>query len=196
MDKNSYSAGVIVGQDLLSQGLTDLDQASFLDAISDVLGGKDLKVSKAEAQSIFQNYMKEAKMKKHSAAKEAGENFLKANAAKEGVSTTASGLQYKVLDAPNPAGKKPKLTDKVNVHYHGTLIDGTVFDSSVDRGEPISFPLNGVITGWQEGLQLMPVGSKYRLFIPYNLAYGERGAGASIGPFSALIFDVTLLAIE
>lgn len=127
-------------------------------------------------------------------AKEEGEKFLAENAKREGVKTTASGLQYEVLEAT--IGQKPKASDTVRVHYEGTLIDGTVFDSSYKRGESISFPLNGVIKGWTEGLQLMSVGSKYKLFIPYQLAYGERGAGASIPPYAALIFTVELLGIE
>ena len=127
-------------------------------------------------------------------AKEEGEKFLAENAKREGVKTTASGLQYEVLEAT--LGQKPKATDSVRVHYEGTLIDGTVFDSSYKRGESIAFPLNGVIKGWTEGLQLMSVGSKYKFFIPYQLAYGERGAGASIPPYAALIFIVELLGIE
>jgi len=127
-------------------------------------------------------------------AKEEGEKFLAENAKREGVKTTASGLQYEVLEAT--LGQKPKATDSVRVHYEGTLIDGTIFDSSYKRGESIAFPLNGVIKGWTEGLQLMSVGSKYKFFIPYQLAYGERGAGASIPPYAALIFTVELLGIE
>ena len=127
-------------------------------------------------------------------AKEEGEKFLAENAKREGVKVTASGLQYEVLEAT--LGQKPKATDTVKVHYEGTLIDGTVFDSSYKRGESISFPLNGVIKGWTEGLQLMSVGSKYKFFIPYQLAYGESGAGASIPPYAALIFTVESLGIE
>ena len=127
-------------------------------------------------------------------AKEEGEKFLADNAKREGVKVTPSGLQYEVLEAT--IGQKPKATDTVRVHYEGTLIDGTVFDSSYKRGESISFPLNGVIKGWTEGLQLMSVGSKYKLFIPYQLAYGETGAGGSIPPYAALIFTVELLGIE
>ncbi len=125
---------------------------------------------------------------------EAGQAFLAANAKKEGVVTTASGLQYKVLEAGT--GPRPKATDTVNVHYRGTFIDGKTFDSSYDRGEPISFPLNRVIAGWTEGVQLMPVGSKYEFYIPYKLAYGERGAGGAIPGYATLIFQVELLAIE
>lgn len=131
---------------------------------------------------------------KYGSVKEEGEQYLAANALKEGVITTESGLQYEVLKAGN--GKKPAATDRVKVHYHGTLIDGTVFDSSVDRGEPITFALNQVIAGWTEGVQLMNVGSKYRFTIPYHLAYGERGAGQQIPPYATLIFEVELLGIE
>ncbi|MBR7154546.1 MAG: FKBP-type peptidyl-prolyl cis-trans isomerase [Paludibacteraceae bacterium] len=127
-------------------------------------------------------------------AKEEGEKFLAENAKREGVKTTASGLQYEVLEAT--LGQKPKATDSVRVHYEGTLIDGTVFDSSYKRGVSIAFPLSGVIKGWTEGLQLMSVGTKYKFFIPYQLEYGERGAGASIPPYAALIFTVELLGIE
>jgi len=133
-------------------------------------------------------------LKASTKAKEEGETFLAQNAKRAGVKTTPSGLQYEVLEAT--LGQKPKATDTVKVHYEGTLIDGTIFDSSYKRGESISFPLNGVIKGWTEGLQLMSVGSKFKFFIPYQLAYGERGAGASIPPYAALIFTVELLGIE
>jgi len=195
MENTGYSAGVVVANDLISQGLDDLDLNAFFEAITDVYTGKDLKISKAEAQKQFSVLLKESQLKKHQANRTAGEKFLLENGARKEVSTTITGLQYQVLEASdNP--RKPTLNDKVKVHYHGTLTDGTVFDSSMDRGEPISFPLNGVISGWQEGLQLMTVGSKFRFFIPYNLAYGERAAGPTIQPYSALIFDVSLLAIE
>lgn len=195
MDTTSYSVGMVVAQNLKQQGITELDQASFNAAVKDVLSGSETKVSLAEANTNFQNYMQKARMKASEAVKGEGEAFLAKNGKRSEVTTTASGLQYEVL-VPSTSPQKPGPTDKVKVHYHGTLIDGTVFDSSVDRGEPISFPLNGVIKGWTEGLQLMSVGSKYRLFIPYDLAYGERGAGGAIKPFAALIFDVSLLAIE
>lgn len=195
MDDKSYSAGVMIASDLKVQGLTDLDVDAFAAAVKDVLAGNDLKVSKEDAQEMFRTYLMEAKEKAKLANQKAGADFLAANGKKKGVTTTDSGLQYEVLESSDDP-RKPALTDKVNVHYHGTLIDGTVFDSSVDRGEPISFPLNGVIQGWQEGLQLMNVGSKYRLFIPYDLAYGDRAAGPTIAPYSALVFDVTLLNIE
>ena len=171
MNKNSlsYQLGTSVAQYLMQYGEKELNYEEFKAGIDFVLNAS--KKAKAE-----------------------GEAFLAQNAKREGVKTTASGLQYEVLEAT--LGQKPKATDTVRVHYEGTLIDGTVFDSSYKRGESISFPLNGVIKGWTEGLQLMSVGSKYKLFIPYQLAYGEHGAGASIPPYAALIFTVELLGIE
>jgi len=193
-DAMSYSLGVIVAQNLKKQGITDISGDKFAKAITDVLAGNALEISFEDADKIFAEYSQAQKAKAHEGNKSAGEQFLATNKTKAGVSTTASGLQYEVIT--EGSGAKPSLTDKVNVHYHGTLITGETFDSSVDRGEPISFPLNGVIVGWQEGLQLMTVGSKYKFYIPYNLAYGERAAGAAIKPFSALVFEVELLGIE
>ena len=195
MDTTSYSVGMIMAQNLLAQGVENLDAESFAKGVADMMAKKETVVSIEEATTNFQTLMREAQTNAHKGNKIKGEKFLAENGKRAEVTTTASGLQYEVLEASDST-QKPALTDKVNVHYHGTLIDGTVFDSSVDRGEPISFPLNGVIQGWQEGLQLMSVGSKYRLYIPYNLAYGERAAGPTIAPFSALIFDVTLLEIQ
>ena len=165
----SFQLGTSVAQYLMQYGEKELNYEEFKAGIDFVMNAS--KKAKAE-----------------------GEAFLAQNAKREGVKTTASGLQYEVLEAT--LGQKPKATDTVRVHYEGTLIDGTVFDSSYKRGESISFPLNGVIKGWTEGLQLMSVGSKYKLFIPYQLAYGEHGAGASIPPYAALIFTVELLGIE
>ena len=165
----SFQLGTSVAQYLLQYGEKELNYDEFKQGVDFVLK-QSLKV------------------------KEEGEKFLAENAKRPGVKVTPSGLQYEVLDAT--LGQKPKATDTVRVHYEGTLPDGTIFDSSYKRGEPISFPLNGVIAGWTEGLQLMSVGSKYKLFIPYNLGYGERGAGASIPPYAALIFTVELLGIE
>jgi len=195
MDSISYSVGMVIAKNLVSQGITKIDQESFNAAISDVMSGGDTKMTMAQANATFQEFAEKAKVKAGQKHKRDGEQFLADNGKRPEVTTTSSGLQYEVLEKSDNT-QMPKLTDKVNVHYHGTLPDGTVFDSSVDRGEPISFPLNGVIQGWQEGLQLMNVGSKYRLFIPYNLAYGDRAAGPTIKPYSALVFDVTLLAIE
>lgn len=196
MDSVSYSAGLIIAKNLKTQGFTDLDRASFMDAIKDVYEGNDVKISLDEANQNFKSHVENSKSKMDMVNKEAGVRYLANNADKEGVMVTESGLQYKIIESKNPTLSKPTLLDKVKVHYHGTTVDGAVFDSSVDRGEPISFPLNGVIKGWQEGLQLMPVGSKFKFFIPQELAYGSRSMGPKIKPYSALIFDVTLLAIE
>ena len=194
MDEISYSLGVVMAQNLKKEGIKGLNADQLAKAITDVLEGKTLDITPEEASAKFQAYMQKQQESAHSNNKSAGEIFLAANKTKTGITTTDSGLQYEVISKGE--GAMPTLNDKVNVHYHGTLITGEVFDSSVERGEPISFPLNGVIQGWQEGLQLMPVGSKYRFFIPQEIAYGNRGAGALIKPYSALIFEVELLGIE
>jgi len=201
MDKVSYALGLGIGQQLLQMGASDLNIDDFADAIRDVIAGNKLKVSNKDAQGIVENYFKEKETKlnaeraaKGKVAKEAGEQYLKTNANNEGVVTLPSGLQYKVLNEGN--GRKPKATDNVVCHYEGFLIDGTVFDSSYQRGEPATFPLNQVITGWTEGLQLMQEGAKYRFFIPYRLGYGENGAGTLIPPYSTLIFDVELIEVQ
>jgi len=200
MDKLSYALGLGIGQQLLQMGAENISAEDFAAAINDVLGGKELKVSHREAQSIVQSYfaaqekkLQAERAEKGKAHKEAGETYLAKNAAKEGVVTLPSGLQYQVLKEGN--GKKPTAKDTVKCHYEGFLIDGTVFDSSVQRGEPAVFPLQQVIAGWTEGLQLMQEGAKYRFFIPYRLAYGEGGAGNSIPPYAALIFDVELIQV-
>ena len=201
MDKVSYALGLGIGQQLLQMGASDLNIDDFADAIRDVIAGNKLKVSNKDAQGIVENYFKEKETKlnaeraaKGKVAKEAGEQYLKTNANNEGVVTLPSGLQYKVLNEGN--GRKPKATDNVVCHYEGFLIDGTVFDSSYQRGEPATFPLNQVSTGWTEGLQLMQEGAKYRFFIPYRLGYGENGAGTLIPPYSTLIFDVELIEVK
>lgn len=194
MDKVSYALGLSMGQNLMGSGVTTLNYADLAKGIEDVLTHQQPQISYQEAQQVLGKFFQELEEKVAGAAKADGEKFLVENAKREGVKITTSGLQYEVLEAT--LGQKPKATDKVKVHYEGTLIDGTVFDSSYRRGEPISFPLNGVIAGWTEGLQLMSIGSKYKFFIPYQLAYGERGAGASIPPYAALIFTVELLGIE
>lgn len=200
MDKVSYALGIGIGRQLSQMGAADLNIDDFAQAIKDVIAG-DLKLGDAEAQQIVQEFFakQEEKQKaeaaeKGKAAKQDGEKFLAENGKKEGVITTASGLQYQVLREGN--GQSPKATDTVECHYEGTLIDGTKFDSSYDRGQTATFPLNQVIAGWTEGLQLMKEGGKYRFFIPYELGYGERGAGASIPPFSTLIFDVELVSVK
>ena len=194
LDKISYGLGLSLGQQLKASGVNELAYADLAAGIQDILEGNKPQVSFQEAQQAVNKFFAELEEKASVAAKAAGEEFLKENAKRPGVKVTPSGLQYEVLDAT--IGQKPKATDTVRVHYEGTLPDGTVFDSSYKRGEPISFPLNGVIAGWTEGLQLMSVGSKYKLFIPYHLGYGERGAGAMIPPYSALVFTVELLGIE
>ncbi|MBR2285088.1 MAG: FKBP-type peptidyl-prolyl cis-trans isomerase [Paludibacteraceae bacterium] len=194
MDKISYSLGLSMGQNLMGSGVEKLNYQDLAAGIEDVLTHAQPKITYQEAQQVLNTFFQELEAKVAGAAKADGEKFLAENAKREGVKVTASGLQYEVLEPS--LGQKPKATDTVRVHYEGTLIDGTVFDSSYKRGESISFPLNGVIKGWTEGLQLMSIGSKYKFFIPYQLAYGERGAGASIPPYAALIFTVELLGIE
>ena len=200
MDKLSYALGIGIGSQLAQMGAKDLNIDDFAQAIKDVITGKPLQVDDQEAQQIVQKFFQEqeekqraAAIEKGKAARKEGEDFLAANGKKENVVTLPSGLQYQVLKEGD--GKKPKVTDKVRCHYEGTLINGTVFDSSYKRGEPAVFPLNQVIAGWTEVLQLMQEGAKYRFFIPYNLAYGERGAGASIPPYAALVFDVELIDV-
>ena len=194
MDKISYALGLSMGQNLMGSGVEKLNYQDLASGIEDVLSHNQPKISYQEAQQVLNTFFQELENKVAGAAKADGEKFLAENAKREGVQVTASGLQYEVLEPS--LGQKPKATDTVRVHYEGTLIDGTVFDSSYRRGESISFPLNSVIKGWTEGLQLMSIGSKYKFFIPYQLAYGERGAGQSIPPYAALIFTVELLGIE
>ena len=201
MDKLSYALGLGIGRQLSQMGAGDLNVADFAQAVKDMIDGKEPQVPTAEAQQIVEDFFRRQEEKlraeaaeKYKGAKSEGEKYLSENAKKEGVVTLPSGLQYKVLKEGN--GKSPKATDKVVCHYEGMLIDGTMFDSSIQRGEPATFPLNGVIAGWTEGLQLMKEGAKYRFFIPYQLGYGERGAGASIPPFATLVFDVELIEVK
>lgn len=200
MDKVSYALGLGIGQQLAQMGASDLNIDDFADAIKDVINGNVLKVPHKDAQTIVQEYFRQQeerinaiRAEQGKTAKAEGEKFLAENGKKEGVVTLKSGLQYEVLREGN--GKKPKATDQVKCHYEGTLINGQVFDSSYKRNEPAVFPLNQVIPGWTEGLQLMQEGAKYRFYIPYILAYGESGAGGSIPPFATLIFDVELLEV-
>ncbi len=200
MDKLSYALGIGIGTQLRDLGAENLAVEDFTQAIVDVLQGHEPAIDGNEAQRLVTDFIQDAEARKHAemsekgeAAKKEGEAFLKENAAKEGIMTLPSGLQYKVIK--EGTGRKPKATDNVRCHYEGTLIDGTVFDSSYKRGEPAVFPLNGVIAGWTEGLQLMGEGAKYRFYIPFNLAYGENGAGNLIPPYAALIFDVELLSV-
>ena len=200
MDKVSYALGLGIGRQLAQMGAAELNIDDFAAAIKDVIAGNELKVSNTDAQRIVQQNFDQQeqkinaqRMEQGKVHKEAGEKYLAENAKKEGVITLPSGLQYQVLKEGN--GKKPTAKDTVQCHYEGFLIDGTVFDSSIQRGEPATFPLQQVIAGWTEGLQLMQEGAKYRFFIPYRLGYGEGGAGASIPPFAALIFDVELIQV-
>ena len=201
MDKLSYALGLNIGHQLAQMGAESLNIDDFAQAIKDIIAKNEPKVADAEAQAILQKFFQDLEQKQRAAqaeqfkaVKKAGEDYLAANAKKEGVVTLPSGLQYQVLKEGN--GRKPKATDTVRCHYEGMLVDGTMFDSSIQRGEPAEFPLGGVIAGWTEGLQLMSEGAKYRFFIPYHLGYGERGAGQSIPPFSALIFDVELIEVK
>ena len=200
MDKVSYALGLNIGKQLESMGADNLNIDDFAQAIKDVLAG-NAQMTIAESQKVVQKFFQEAEAKQRAkaaelgkAAKAEGEKYLADNAKKDGVITTKSGLQYMVLQ--EGTGKSPKATDSVKCHYEGFLIDGSVFDSSVQRGEPATFPLGGVIAGWTEGLQLMKEGGKTRFFIPYNLAYGEAGAAGSIPPYATLIFDVELIEVK
>lgn len=192
-DSISYSLGVSIANNLKQGNLDDVNVDIMAQGMKDFFANKPAMTVQA-CEGAIQTYMSGKEKAKGSENEAKGQAFLAANKKKEGVITTASGLQYKVIKMGT--GAKPTLNDKITAHYHGTLIDGTVFDSSVERGQPASFPVSGVIPGWTEALQLMPVGSKWTLYLPSNLAYGERGAGGKIGPNSALIFDVELISID
>ncbi|MGC1243813.1 MAG: FKBP-type peptidyl-prolyl cis-trans isomerase [Chryseosolibacter sp.] len=193
-DQVSYCFGVVIGSNMQNTGLDSLNMESFLVAMKDVFSNKPLKVERTEAQATMQRYMQQVMMKKSAEAKAQSEKFLEGNKATAGVKTTASGLQYKVLS--QGTGKMPTTTDRVTVHYTGKLTDGTVFDSSVQRGQPATFRVNQVIPGWTEALQMMKEGDKWTLYIPYSLGYGERGSPPQIPPFSTLIFDVELMKVN
>ncbi|MBO4661759.1 MAG: FKBP-type peptidyl-prolyl cis-trans isomerase [Bacteroidaceae bacterium] len=193
MDKISYALGLGIGQQLKSMDIENFSIESFAKSIADVLSGAKTEMTAAEAQKMLNGYFQEKEAQSARKNIEAGKAYLKENGSREGVVTTASGLQYEVLS--EGTGKSPKATDKVRCHYEGRLTDGTVFDSSYQRGEPADFGLNQVIAGWTEGVQLMKEGAKYRFHIPYLLGYGERGAGASIPPYATLVFDVELIKV-
>ena len=194
IDSVSYSLGVNIGENIKSQ-FPDIDLKNFELAIKDVLDAKkEPKITAANDQKVIQAFFKKQQAKASESNIEEGEKFLEDNKKRNNVITLESGLQYEILKSGE--GPKPSLEDQVTTHYHGTLIDGTVFDSSVERGQPATFPVGGVIKGWTEALQLMSVGSKWKLFVPYNLAYGERGAGPQIGPYTTLIFEVELIKIN
>ncbi|ACU59440.1 FKBP-type peptidyl-prolyl cis-trans isomerase [Chitinophaga pinensis] len=194
LDTISYAIGLEFGSMLKMQGLDSVKTEVLSKALTDAMNNGTPLITKEQGNMSVSDYLQQLKAEKMQKNKVAGEQFLAENKTKPGVVALPSGLQYQVIT--EGTGPKPGLNDKVKTHYHGTLIDGTVFDSSVERGQPISFPVSGVIKGWTEALQLMPVGSKWKLFIPSDLAYGERQAGPKIGPNSALVFEVELIAIE
>lgn len=194
MDKLSYGLGMSMAANLKQSGLDCINVDDFAGAIKSYFKGEKMQMTPEEAQNAINEFFAKQKTEVMSKNKKAGEEFLAKNKSNDGVVTTASGLQYKILVAGT--GAKPKETDTVDCHYEGRLIDGTIFDSSYKRGQSAQFPVNGVIPGWIEALQLMPVGSKWQLYIPSELAYGEYGAGEAIEPNSTLIFDVELLGIK
>ena len=194
VDKVSYSLGISVGENVKQQGFNDLNVDALAQAMKDVMSGSETQLNTQEANQTLQAYFGKLRESQDAILRKPGDDFLAANGQKEGIVTTESGLQYEILTEGK--GEKPGPTSKVTTHYHGTTLDGNVFDSSVDRGEPIQFPVNGVIKGWTEALQLMPVGSKWRLFIPSDLAYGPRGSGEKIPPHAALIFEFELISID
>ena len=192
LDSLSYSLGILIGENLKSQGFTDLKYSEISTAIEDAFNGNG-KIDGEKANAIVSGIAAKRAEKMHAGNKEAGAAFLAENAKRDGVISLPSGVQYEIL--VEGSGEKPTPSSKVTTHYHGMLIDGTVFDSSVERGEPATFPVNGVIQGWQEILPMMPTGSKWKVFIPYDKAYGERAAGPKIGPYSTLVFEIELISI-
>ncbi|MFV0364958.1 MAG: FKBP-type peptidyl-prolyl cis-trans isomerase [Mangrovibacterium sp.] len=193
MEDFSYALGMSVCSNFIQSGIKTIDPVNFMAAVTDIFSGKEPKLTPEKANQVLQDFMMEQQDAEGSKNIEEGTIFMAENSMKEGVQETTSGLQYEIL--VEGEGEVPTADDQVKCHYHGTLIDGTVFDSSVHRGEPAVFPVNGVIQGWVEALQMMPVGSKWRLYVPSNLAYGERGAGGAIGANCTLIFEVELLEI-
>jgi FKBP-type peptidyl-prolyl cis-trans isomerase FklB len=194
MDTISYSLGILLAQSIKSQGFTKINAQSIAQGIDDFLLGNDLAVDIESANRTIQNYLQNSKMRQFEEKIASETAFLSNNSSRSEVITLPSGLQYEILTAGE--GPHPTLNDKVTVHYHGTLLDGTVFDSSVQRGTPATFGVGQVIAGWVEALQLMQPGAKWKLYIPYDLAYGDRAAGPTIQPFSALIFEVELISIN
>lgn len=193
MDTTSYSLGIVLSQNLKSQGFDSIDASSLARGFEEGLAGT-AEVSTEQANQYIQQHLQKRAESAGAEARQEGEKFLEENAKRPEVKTTESGLQYEVLQ--EGSGASPSATETVKVHYHGTLTDGTVFDSSVERGQPIEFPLNRVIAGWTEGLQLMQEGAKYRFYIPYDLAYGPQGSPPTIPPYAALIFDVELFEVK
>lgn len=193
LEEFSYALGLSISSNLIQSGVKTIEPSNFMLALEDIFTGQAPKLTPDEANKILQEFMEKQQGGQGKENLEQGLQFLAENREKKGIVETASGLQYQVLVEGD--GEKPSPADEVKCHYHGTLIDGTVFDSSVQRGEPATFPVNGVIPGWVEALQMMSTGSKWRLFVPSDLAYGDRGAGGAIGPHTTLIFDVELLEI-
>jgi FKBP-type peptidyl-prolyl cis-trans isomerase FklB len=193
VEKFSYALGLSMASNLLQSQIKTIEYDAMFAAIRDVMEGRKPTISPQEANKVIEEYFNTQQARLAVINAREGEEFLDRNKLEEGIVELESGLQYKILKQGN--GHKPKLSDKVKCHYHGTLINGTIFDSSINRDEPAIFPVNGVIKGWIEALQLMSVGSKWQLYIPHHLAYGEHGTGSSIGPKSTLIFDVELLEI-
>ncbi len=194
-DSASYALGISVGQSLEAQNLSNINTELFLKGLKEITEKKKVQLTDAQVMNIITAYAAKMHELRTQANIAAGKKFLEANGKRPGVVTLPDGLEYEVLKAGTDT-IKPTLADKVTCHYHGTLIDGTVFDSSVDRGEPVTFPLNGVIKGWQEALQLMTVGSKWKIYLPSDLAYGNKGAGEKIGPGATLVFTVELLGVQ
>ena len=194
LDSVCYGLGVDIADNLKGQGLGDLNVEAMAKGLRDILNDSELAISKEAVGPLLNEYIGQMQAEKAKEAAKEGEEFLAINATKKGVVTLESGMQYEVLSSGS--GATPELNDKVTTHYTGTLIDGTVFDSSVERGQPASFPVSGVIKGWTEALQLMKEGDKWKLYIPYDLAYGDRGAGADIGPYSTLIFEIELISVD
>ena len=194
LDSVCYGLGVDIADNLKGQGLGDLNVEAMAKGLQDILNDSELAISKEEVGPLLNEYMGQLQAEKAKEASKEGADFLAKNSKRKEITTLPSGLQYEVLSSGS--GATPGLNDKVTTHYTGTLIDGTVFDSSVERGQPASFPVSGVIKGWTEALQLMKEGDKWKLYIPYDLAYGDRGAGADIGPYSTLIFEIELISVD
>lgn len=193
-EKLGYALGLNIAKNLQETGFEDFDYGTFAAALDDHFAKNELKLSVPEVNETLQKAMAKIQTEKHGPVLEEGQKFLAENAKRDEVTVTASGLQYRVMNSGD--GKSPAPTDQVTTHYHGKLLDGTVFDSSVNRNSPATFPVNGVIQGWQEALPMMKEGDKWELFIPYDLAYGENGAGGSIPPFATLIFEVELIKVN
>lgn len=193
-ERLGYALGLNIAKNLKEQGFENFDFTAFTAALDDHYAQNELKMSVTEVNETLQSAMAKIQTEKHGPAMEEGLKFLEENSKREEVTVTESGLQYRVMKSGD--GKSPQPTDQVTTHYHGKLIDGNVFDSSVNRGTPATFPVNGVIQGWQEALPMMKEGDKWELFVPYNLAYGENGAGGAIPPFATLIFEVELISVN